>query len=121
MEIINELEPEPRGVYTGAIGYIAPNRQAQFNVAIRTVVVDKERERPIMASAAALSGIRMRPMSMRSVGSKRRYWCKQLAAKRPSFSLLESLLWTPEDGLFLAGSTFEAIAGIGGIFWHCGG
>jgi len=40
MELIAELEKEPRGVYTGAIGYIAPGGRACFNVAIRTVVVD---------------------------------------------------------------------------------
>ena len=44
MKIIRELEPEPRGVYTGAIGFIAPDGVAQFNVAIRTVTVDRERE-----------------------------------------------------------------------------
>jgi para-aminobenzoate synthetase/4-amino-4-deoxychorismate lyase len=41
MRIIQELEPEPRGVYTGTIGFIAPGR-AQFNVAIRTVVIDTQ-------------------------------------------------------------------------------
>jgi para-aminobenzoate synthetase/4-amino-4-deoxychorismate lyase len=41
MEIISELEGDARGVYTGAIGYIAPNGDAEFNVAIRTVVLDK--------------------------------------------------------------------------------
>lgn len=40
MEIINELEYAPRSVYTGAIGYIAPNGDMLFNVAIRTVVVE---------------------------------------------------------------------------------
>jgi para-aminobenzoate synthetase/4-amino-4-deoxychorismate lyase len=40
MEIIRELEGEPRGIYTGAIGHIAPSGDAQFNVAIRTVVLD---------------------------------------------------------------------------------
>ena len=39
MEIISELEGEPRGIYTGAIGHIAPSGDAQFNVAIRTVVL----------------------------------------------------------------------------------
>ncbi|MGH6748617.1 MAG: aminodeoxychorismate synthase component I, partial [Methyloceanibacter sp.] len=39
MEIIKELEAHPRGVYTGAIGHIAPSGDAQFNVAIRTVVL----------------------------------------------------------------------------------
>jgi len=37
MEIIRSAEPHPRGVYTGAIGHINPDRQACFNVAIRTL------------------------------------------------------------------------------------
>jgi para-aminobenzoate synthetase/4-amino-4-deoxychorismate lyase len=41
MEIISELEPHPRDVYTGAIGFIGPDNQAAFNVAIRTVTLDK--------------------------------------------------------------------------------
>jgi para-aminobenzoate synthetase/4-amino-4-deoxychorismate lyase len=40
MEIIRELESSPRGVYTGAIGHIAPNGDCQFNVAIRTLFID---------------------------------------------------------------------------------
>jgi para-aminobenzoate synthetase/4-amino-4-deoxychorismate lyase len=39
MEIIRELEGAPRGIYTGAIGHIAPSGDSQFNVAIRTVVL----------------------------------------------------------------------------------
>ncbi len=43
MEIIRELEGGPRGVYTGAIGHIAPSGDCQFNVAIRTVVLDGQK------------------------------------------------------------------------------
>ena len=39
-EIIAELEPESRGLYTGAIGYFGFNGQSQFNIAIRTVVIE---------------------------------------------------------------------------------
>jgi para-aminobenzoate synthetase/4-amino-4-deoxychorismate lyase len=39
MQIIRELESQPRGLYTGAIGHIAPNRSATFSVAIRTLVL----------------------------------------------------------------------------------
>ena len=39
MQIIRELESHPRGIYTGAIGHIAPDRSATFNVAIRTLVL----------------------------------------------------------------------------------
>ncbi len=37
MQHIARLEPAPRGVYCGAIGYAAPDGEAVFNVAIRTL------------------------------------------------------------------------------------
>jgi aminodeoxychorismate synthase component I len=39
MEIIAELEPVPRGIYTGAVGYFGFNGDAAFNIAIRTMVL----------------------------------------------------------------------------------
>ena len=39
MQIIDELEPVQRGVYCGAIGYMAGGGRMQFNVAIRTIVI----------------------------------------------------------------------------------
>ncbi len=39
MEIIADLEKEPRGVYTGALGYFSPSGDFVFNVPIRTVVL----------------------------------------------------------------------------------
>jgi para-aminobenzoate synthetase / 4-amino-4-deoxychorismate lyase len=43
MQIIRELEAFPRGAYTGAIGFLRPGGDCVFNVAIRTVIVDTER------------------------------------------------------------------------------
>lgn len=40
MQIIQELEETPRGPYCGAIGWWRPGRRAQFNVGIRTMVLD---------------------------------------------------------------------------------
>ena len=37
MRLLHGLEGRPRGVYTGAIGSIAPDSRAEFNVAIRTL------------------------------------------------------------------------------------
>ncbi|MBK1855461.1 aminodeoxychorismate synthase component I [Verrucomicrobiaceae bacterium 5K15] len=42
MEIIEELEPVPRGLYTGAIGYLGFNGESQFNIPIRTLVRENE-------------------------------------------------------------------------------
>ncbi len=40
MEIIEELEPTPRGFYTGSIGWIERGGRARFNIAIRTALID---------------------------------------------------------------------------------
>ncbi|MCP4423105.1 MAG: aminodeoxychorismate synthase component I [Chloroflexi bacterium] len=97
MKIINELEPEARGVYTGAIGYISPERKAQFNVAIRTVVIDKEQG---SADYGVGSGI-VWDSDAADEYEECRVKSRVLEQKRPSFSLLESLLWEPEGGYFL--------------------
>lgn len=40
MQILAELEQRPRGVYTGAIGYFGFNGNSQFNIAIRTLLLE---------------------------------------------------------------------------------
>ena len=40
MQIIAELEPQPRGAYCGAIGWAAPNGDQCWSVAIRTMQID---------------------------------------------------------------------------------
>jgi aminodeoxychorismate synthase component I len=40
MEIIQELEQRPRGVYCGAIGWLGFNGESEFNITIRTLVRD---------------------------------------------------------------------------------
>lgn len=41
-EVIATIEPAPRGLYTGGIGAISPCGKARFNVAIRTICVEKD-------------------------------------------------------------------------------
>ncbi len=41
VEIIDSLEPTRRGVYTGAIGYWDQSGDCDFNIAIRTMIVEK--------------------------------------------------------------------------------
>lgn len=43
LEIINELEPFPRGLYTGVIGWLGAGGESQFSIAIRTAIADADR------------------------------------------------------------------------------
>ena len=43
MQIIGDQEPDPRGLYAGAVGYIGFDRNLDFAIAIRTIQVLKDR------------------------------------------------------------------------------
>ena len=43
MQIIHDLEQRPRDIYCGSIGWAAPDGRADFNVAIRTILVENGR------------------------------------------------------------------------------
>lgn len=99
MEIIKELETAPRGIYTGAIGYIAPSGpvSARFNVAIRTVVIDKKSG---IAEYGVGGGI---VWESEAEDEYRECLAKAsvLTIELPEFDLFETMLWTPDEGYFL--------------------
>jgi len=97
MKIISGLESTPRKIYTGSIGYIGPNRKAQFNVAIRTVLIDKTKS---VAEYGVGGGI-VWDSGNRDELEECKVKARVLSEKRPSFSLLETMLWTPKDGYVL--------------------
>ncbi|HBM17015.1 MAG TPA: aminodeoxychorismate synthase component I [Lentisphaeria bacterium] len=97
MEIISELESTPRGIYTGCIGLIAPDKSAQFNVAIRTVVIDKKTSK---AEYGVGGGIVWESTAIDEY-EECLIKTKFLSNPIPCFSILESLLWTYEEGYFL--------------------
>ncbi|HEY54258.1 MAG TPA: aminodeoxychorismate synthase component I [Caldilineae bacterium] len=97
MQIIADLETEPRGVYTGAVGFITPDQRVQFNVAIRTVVVDKTSG---WAEYGVGSGI-VWDSESEDEYEECRIKTHVLTQPPPVFSLLESLLWEPTAGFFL--------------------
>ncbi len=89
MKIIAELEDRPRGIYTGAIGYVGPNRQALFNVAIRTVHLDRDAG---CAEYGTGGGI-VWDSEPEAEYLEGRTKALVLAPGPPNFSLLETLRW----------------------------
>lgn len=43
MEIINELEPNRRGIYSGCVGYISFNHNMDMAITIRTIIFEKDK------------------------------------------------------------------------------
>jgi para-aminobenzoate synthetase/4-amino-4-deoxychorismate lyase len=97
MEIIHEVEPEPRGVYTGAIGYLVPNRRAMFNVAIRTVVVEKQTGSTEYGVGGGIVWDSVDKAEYEECLIKARI----LMDREPEFELIETILWTPGRGYLL--------------------
>jgi para-aminobenzoate synthetase/4-amino-4-deoxychorismate lyase len=97
MDIIAELETKPRKIYTGSIGFIRPDHSAQFNVAIRTVLIDKKNR---LAEYGVGGGI-VWDSETRSELEECYTKARVLTYVPEEFDLLETLLWTPEDGYTL--------------------
>lgn len=98
MNIIAELETSPRRIYTGSIGYIAPDRKARFNVAIRTALVDRQNG---TAEYGVGGGIVWDSTSADEYSEALLKARVLTDPPQKEFSLFETLLWTPEDGYFL--------------------
>ena len=97
MRIISELETTPRKIYTGSIGYIAPNRKAKFNVAIRTALIDRETR----AAEYGVGGGIVWDSESGDEYAEALLKARVLTESPPQFSLLETMLWTPDEGFFL--------------------
>jgi para-aminobenzoate synthetase / 4-amino-4-deoxychorismate lyase len=95
--IIADVEPDPRSLYTGSIGYIAPNRSAQFNVAIRTAIVDRLAGQAEYGAGGGIVADSLCGDEYIEALLKARV----LTERQCEFSLLETMLWTSEDNYFL--------------------
>ncbi len=93
MRIIRELEDSPRGIYTGAIGFIAPTGDACFNVAIRTLLLGNG------AATMGIGGGIVYDSDPAAEYAECRLKAAFLTRSQPSFELIETLLW--RDGYTL--------------------
>ena len=95
MEIIDEIETTPRGIYCGSIGRIDANGDAAFNVAIRTFHLNAATKR---VSVGLGSGV-----VADSDGASE--WAECLAkgrfavVTRPDFDLIETMRFEPASGI----------------------
>ena len=96
-EIITELESTPRKIYTGTIGFVLPQRKAQFNVAIRTALIDRK----LSLAEYGVGGGIIWDSDEKKEFEESRSKMKILTQTAPQFDIVETILWQPADGYFL--------------------
>jgi para-aminobenzoate synthetase/4-amino-4-deoxychorismate lyase len=100
MEILRDLESEPRGVYTGAIGFVAPaaasGPRASFSVGIRTVVIDGDTGEAEYGIGGGVTYDSDPAAEYEEAILKARI----LTYGTSDFELLETLRWNPVTGWF---------------------
>jgi para-aminobenzoate synthetase/4-amino-4-deoxychorismate lyase len=109
MAIIAEMEDSPRGVYCGAVGFLAPASagppSASFNVAIRTVVVDSETGTAEYGVGGGVTWDSSAAGEYDETVAK----AKVLTARRPPFELLESMRRDPGEPIRRMGQHVERL------------
>jgi para-aminobenzoate synthetase / 4-amino-4-deoxychorismate lyase len=119
MEILTGLESTPRGVYTGAVGWVAPGGAARFSVAIRTAWMSPHPAGGLALEYGTGGGVVWDSDPDGELAETR---TKALALRRAldpegggpdperDFELLETLLWTRAQGYALLERHLERLA-----------
>jgi len=89
IQIINQLEKAPRNVYTGSIGYISPEGEAAFNVAIRTILLDENKNEGELGIGSGITISSNAKAEFNECRLKADFFIK----KYVDFELIETLLW----------------------------
>lgn len=99
MQIIRELEAGPRGIYCGALGWLAPNGDGAFNVAIRTLHLPHGGADGVGRMGVG-SGVTFDSNAADEYEEcllKARF----VGARSEPFGLIETMLWQAEEGYAL--------------------
>ena len=114
MEIIAEIEQSPRQIYTGSIGFIAPDGRAQFNVAIRTALIDRQQRRGEYRVGGGIVWDSDPEQEYVETQTK----AKVLDYADKKLKLLETLLWEPESGYRLLTEHLQRLMLSAGYFGY---
>jgi len=104
MEIIDEVEPSPRGAYTGSIGRIDPSGNAAFNVAIRTLHLQNGAQRATIGLGGGIVADSHMGDEWEECLTKGRF-----VADPRNFDLIETMRFDPEGGIHLLDRHIERI------------
>ncbi len=96
MEVIHEVEPAPRGAYTGSIGRVDDSGDAAFNVAIRTIHLHSGQSVGRLGLGSGVVADSKMEEEWRECLAKGRF-----VADPRTFDLIETMRFDPEQGILL--------------------
>jgi para-aminobenzoate synthetase / 4-amino-4-deoxychorismate lyase len=94
MQIIAELEKHNRGVYTGALGFITPQKKAVFNVPIRTLEIDPQTQEVCLGIGSGIVSDSKAASEWNESFAKARF----IRPLEREYHLIETMLWDPTVG-----------------------
>lgn len=115
MNIIAELEASPRGVYCGAIGLVDEDGDCCFNVAIRTVTIDKRNHKASYGSGGGIVWDSCPHDEFEEAALKASMLTRPLL---PDFQLLETMAYYPNNGYLLLLEHLERICSSADYFGY---
>lgn len=101
MELIAQVERDPRGAYCGSIGWIDPSGDAAFNVAIRTLRLtgDAARGRAVLGIGSAIVADSQALPEWRECLVKGGFVRQSGHGAAARFDLIETMRFTPDEGI----------------------
>ena len=99
MDIISQLETAPRGVYCGTVGFGGPGPTGPewaFNVAIRTVLIDRDNDRAIYGTGGGITYDSTPGDEFAEALLKTRV----LDRRSADLELIETMRWDPDTGFY---------------------
>lgn len=109
MEIIRSLEADPRGIYCGALGYLSPEPtgpRAQFNVAIRTIEIDRRTGEAAFGTGGGVTWDSSAQREWQEVLDKARV----LEVSAVPLVMIETMRWEPTQGAVRASLHLDRLA-----------
>jgi len=103
-QIIQELEDCPRGIYTGAIGYLEPSGDFSFSVAIRTLTITQDGRYvyPVGGGIVSDSSVTREYEEALLKG-------RIISDEAQPFDLIETIGWSDDRGFTLLGRHLERL------------
>ena len=109
MRLIAGMEQSPRQAYTGCIGFLGPGRQARFNVAIRTALVDRQAGTAVYGVGGGIVWDSDADAEYQECLNKA--MVLNTTPDSLAFELLETMMWTRRDGCRLLEEHLARLAG----------